>query len=66
LQNPLPKIEYYINHRNKREEEILRVLKEKGTKMSEMDLVNVIYTVSLFLIAIYDKYRSDYLQILQT
>ncbi|XP_023716104.1 beta-lactamase-like protein 2 homolog isoform X2 [Cryptotermes secundus] len=43
VENPLPKIEYYINHRNKREEEILRVLKEKGTKMSEMDLVKIIY-----------------------
>jgi hypothetical protein len=51
----LPKIEYYISHRNKREEEILRVLKEKGTKMSEMELVKVIYTVSVFLVAIYQN-----------
>ncbi|GFG34741.1 hypothetical protein Cfor_04621 [Coptotermes formosanus] len=43
VENPLPKIEYYINHRNKREEEILGVLKEKGTTMSEMDLVKIIY-----------------------
>jgi len=42
----LPKIKYYINHRNKREEEILGVMKEKGTVMSEMDLVKIIYTVS--------------------
>jgi hypothetical protein len=49
----LPKIEYYINHRNKREETILGVLKEKGTKMSEMDLVKIIYTVSVFLVPVY-------------
>jgi hypothetical protein len=48
----LPKIEYYINHRNKREEEILSVLEERGTKMSEMDLVELIYTVSAFLVEI--------------
>ncbi|KDR18341.1 Beta-lactamase-like protein 2 [Zootermopsis nevadensis] len=53
VEDPLPKIEYYINHRNKREEEIVRVLKEKGTKMSEMDIVKIIYTVSVFLIPIY-------------
>jgi hypothetical protein len=53
LQDPLPKIEYYINHRKKREEEILGVLKEKGTKMSEMDLVKIIYTVSVFLVSLY-------------
>lgn len=44
VEKPLPKIEYYINHRNKREEEILGVMKEKGTVMSEMDLVKIIYT----------------------
>jgi len=53
LQNPLPKIEYYIKHRNKREEEILAVMKEKGTVMSEMDLVKIIYTVSVSPALIY-------------
>jgi hypothetical protein len=57
----LPKIEYYINHRNKREEELLSVLKEKGTKMSEMDLVEIIYTVSVFTVPIYqNNYKPDY------
>jgi hypothetical protein len=49
----LPKIEYYINHRNKREEEILGVLKEKGTTMSEMDLVKIIYIVSVSPVVVY-------------
>lgn len=45
LQNPSEKIEYYIAHRNQREEQILDVLKKnKEKKFNEMDLVKIIYT----------------------
>jgi ribonuclease/clavin/mitogillin len=47
FQNPVERIEYYINHRNQREEQILEVLTSKsGEKMmSPMDIVKIVYTV---------------------
>lgn len=44
VEEPVEKIKYYIEHRNKREQQILEVLKKEGRKMSEMDLVKIIYT----------------------
>lgn len=45
IENPSEKIEYYIAHRNQREEQILDVLKKnKEKKFNEMDLVKIIYT----------------------
>ncbi|XP_050362213.1 beta-lactamase-like protein 2 homolog [Nymphalis io] len=44
IEDPLKKIEYYIEHRNQREEQILDVMKKNvETKFNEMDLVKVIY-----------------------
>lgn len=44
IEEPLSKIEYYISHRNKREEQIFNTLKENAGKlMDEMDLVKIIY-----------------------
>lgn len=44
VDDPLRKIEFYINHRTKRENEILEVMRMNNTKkFSEMDLVKVIY-----------------------
>ncbi|KAJ9585142.1 hypothetical protein L9F63_003061, partial [Diploptera punctata] len=43
VEDPVNKIKYYIEHRNKREQQILDVLKKEGRKMTEMDLVKIIY-----------------------
>ncbi|XP_047544525.1 beta-lactamase-like protein 2 homolog [Vanessa atalanta] len=44
IEDPIQKIEYYINHRNQREEQILDVMKKNmEKKFNEMDLVKVIY-----------------------
>lgn len=44
--DPIPKIQYYIDHRNERERQILRVLKKEPEKtFTEMDIVKIIYTV---------------------
>ncbi|XP_046961120.1 beta-lactamase-like protein 2 homolog [Vanessa cardui] len=44
IEDPIEKIVYYINHRNKREEQILDVMKKNmEKKFNEMDLVKVIY-----------------------
>lgn len=45
VQNPVQRIQYYIQHRQQREEQILNALKEHGnsTSMSEMDIVQIIY-----------------------
>lgn len=44
FQDPIEKIEYYISHRNQREEQILETLKNNSDKpLTEMDLVKIIY-----------------------
>lgn len=46
VDDPIPKINYYIEHRKKRETDILRVLGESGgNPMSKMDIVAIIYKV---------------------
>ncbi|XP_075991957.1 beta-lactamase-like protein 2 homolog [Anticarsia gemmatalis] len=45
VNDPLTKIQYYISHRNQREEQILKALKMNADKqLTEMDLVKIIYT----------------------
>lgn len=45
LDDPLPRIQHYINHRKQREEEILRTLEEQGANkpMTGVDIVKLIY-----------------------
>ncbi|CAL1678779.1 unnamed protein product [Lasius platythorax] len=45
LDDPLPRIQYYIRHRKQREEEILRILEEEGNNkpMTGMNIVQLIY-----------------------
>lgn len=44
LQDPIPKIQYYIDHRNQREAQILHALKSNPERcFTEMDLVEIIY-----------------------
>lgn len=44
VQNPIPKIQYYIDHRNQRESQIFDVLESNpDTWYTNMDLVKVIY-----------------------
>nr|KAF7431571.1 hypothetical protein H0235_004495 [Vespula pensylvanica] len=45
IEDPIPRIEYYIQHRKQREEQIVNVLKENSNSsfMSEMDIVQIIY-----------------------
>jgi len=49
LDDPLPRIQYYIKHRQQREDEILRMLQEQGSDkpMTEMDIVKLIYKVNI-------------------
>ncbi|XP_014362698.2 beta-lactamase-like protein 2 homolog [Papilio machaon] len=45
VEDPIEKIEYYIAHRNLRENQILETLKKNSDKqLTEMDLVRIIYT----------------------
>lgn len=44
INDPLPKIQYYIDHRNQRENEILNLLKSKPEEtFTPLDIVKVIY-----------------------
>lgn len=56
--DPIPKIQFYIDHRNQREQQILDILAENpDTLFSEMDLVKRIYTdtpESLLSAAVYN------------
>lgn len=45
IENPQAKISEYIEHRNKREDQIVEALK-KLKQASSMDLTNAIYTAS--------------------
>lgn len=46
IKDPLPKIQYYIDHRMEREKQILDVMQREPQKtFTEMDLVKIIYTV---------------------
>lgn len=45
IENPKERIEFYISHRQQREEQILMALRENKTTMSEMDVVRLIYKV---------------------
>lgn len=49
LEDPLPRIQYYIKHRKQREDDILRMLDEQGgnKSMTEMDIVKLIYKVNI-------------------
>lgn len=49
LDDPLPRIQHYINHRKQREEEILRTLEEQGANkpMTGVDIVKLIYKVNI-------------------
>lgn len=50
LTDPLPRIQYYIKHRQQREEEILWMLQEQGSddkSMTEMDIVKQMYKVNI-------------------
>lgn len=45
MQKPREKIEYYIHHRNERENQILEVLQNNPKHLfSEMDVVKIVYT----------------------
>lgn len=44
IDNPSPKIQYYIDHRNQREKQILEVLrKSPHCNFNEMEIVEIIY-----------------------
>ncbi|XP_012530257.1 endoribonuclease LACTB2 [Monomorium pharaonis] len=58
LDNPVPRIQYYIKHRQQRENEILWMLQEQGSDkpMTEMDIVKIMYKDTpekLWLVAAY-------------
>lgn len=51
VEDPIPSIKYYIQHRLKRENEILETLKRDMDKsFTEMELVKRIYTVSSMIL----------------
>lgn len=44
VDDPLPKIQYYIDHRNRREQQLLQVFQQHPTEAyTEMDLVKIVY-----------------------
>jgi ribonuclease/clavin/mitogillin len=47
VKNPSQRIQAYIEHRMKRNEQILSALKNTERPLSVLDLVNIIYTVSV-------------------
>lgn len=47
VEDPVPKIQYYINHRNQRENQIFEVLKKEHIDLTAMELVKIIYVVSI-------------------
>lgn len=49
LDDPMPRIQYYINHRKQREQEILRILEEEENNkpMTGIDIVKLIYKVNM-------------------
>lgn len=43
--DPIAKLQYYIDHRNQRESQILEILREKApAHMSDMDIVKIVYS----------------------
>ena len=46
IDDPIQRIKYYIDHRKRREQEILKILKEKNKPMSEIEIVKHVYRVS--------------------
>lgn len=64
FQSPAEKIKYYIEHRNKREQEILSVLNdatnENKTQWSEMELVKKIYKVNFNFNVVLFKEKIDF------
>ena len=49
-QDPIEKIEFYIKHRNQREEQILEVLNSnRNQTFTPMDVVKIIYKVSTYI-----------------
>lgn len=44
IEDPLPKIQYYIDHRNKRENQLLEILRSHPERsFNELQLVEIIY-----------------------
>ncbi|XP_063993809.1 endoribonuclease LACTB2 isoform X1 [Diachasmimorpha longicaudata] len=43
VEDPAPKILYYIEHRRKREEAIIQVLRDQGKPLDELAIVSIIY-----------------------
>lgn len=43
---PIPRIRFYIDHREKRDNDILQVLKGAREPMSEIDIVGILYKVN--------------------
>ena len=55
----MERIQYYINHRLQREQQILEVLtSNKGKRLTVMELVKTIYTVSLIRITSFEIDRE--------
>jgi len=48
IENPIPRIQYYIKHRQQRENEILQMLNEQGNNKAktEVDIVKELYKVN--------------------
>ncbi|EZA54763.1 Beta-lactamase-like protein 2-like protein [Ooceraea biroi] len=57
IDDPAPRVQFYINHRQQREDEILRMLDEQNDKpLTEMDIVKQLYKETpenLWLVAAY-------------
>jgi glyoxylase-like metal-dependent hydrolase (beta-lactamase superfamily II) len=43
INDPIPRIEFYIQHRNQREKQILKALIDAGKALNEMEIVAIVY-----------------------
>lgn len=49
IKDGVQRIEYFIAHRNKRNEQILQALKENNDPLDELEIVKIVYVVTIFL-----------------
>nr|XP_009857740.1 endoribonuclease LACTB2-like [Ciona intestinalis] len=62
IQNPVPQIQYYINHRNEREKQILECLESSKSPMESMEVVKILYKdVAEHLHPVADKNVNNHL-----
>lgn len=50
INDPIPRIQYYLQHRQQREVEILKCLEQNTEPLSEMEIVRIVYKVNFLIL----------------